>query len=242
MPHKNLKNIGLSLRKQDGDLIAWFNEMNRQEQSASRWIGALLVAYVEGELIPTQSAGTYILPKKEVVVESDDELGLFTSKTKAKSVPNSWAVRDSNDDYTYGTVLNFKLTNNKSLEAYRTIKSQDEKISSVIRMMIREGFKESCDDYQQVYSNLTSYNKSESEDEMARKFRDRVKVGTKLKPVQEAPLDKPKETPESVEIPTQNDVNVPTTSTTQPPDNMGDNAPQPQKSPPKKKNSMLKYI
>lgn len=140
MEKKDPTNLSLAIGKNDTDIMNWFNMIEKSGQSRSRWVGALLVAYVNGETVNTGNCFHTPLSELPPIAEKadSDTTPFALKKPKAKSY--GWGCRDINGEFTVGSSVFIKLSNKKTISALKSVKAGEVPISYVVRAMIRRGF------------------------------------------------------------------------------------------------------
>lgn len=157
MANKDPTTLSLAIGKNDTDIMNWFNMIQHSGQSRSRWVGALLLAYVQGEVVPTGNClktSLESLPKP--AVKQVASTAPFQLKQSAKK-SYGWSHRDVNGDFTVGSSVAIKLSNKKMITALKTVKAGEIPVSYVVRAMIRRGFSGVDRDIMPDSSNIEKY-------------------------------------------------------------------------------------
>ena len=156
--------VNIYLGKRDQDIVSWFNLLNKNGLSRSKWLSALLIAYESGLSLPIGSVTTPtqnpISPtsadKKETSVpqepaakhKSASDTMIFGAE--AYRIKSQKARREhqagKGKQATINSHLYVCITNKKALESYERLKKSGYKIATIIKYAIRESLEIGEDD------------------------------------------------------------------------------------------------
>lgn len=127
-------NIGIYISPTDKDIAAWFNLLERNHQSRSRWIQGLLAAY---SLNRPLRIG--VVDKRAPLVQNGPDQG--------DTVPSSghfaygWHVRGPNREFVIGSVVNVSIRNDEIKTTLDEAWENGHKLAPFIKALIRQNLK-----------------------------------------------------------------------------------------------------
>ena len=127
-------NIGIYLGAGDKDIAAWFNLLQRNGMSRSKWVHGLLAAYALGK--PIQIG---IVDSRAPLIRNGPKSG-DTVSSKG-SFRYGWHVRGPNREYVIGSVVNLSVQNNEIKSILDQAWANGHKLAPFIKSLIRSNLK-----------------------------------------------------------------------------------------------------
>ena len=124
-------NIGIFISAEDKEIAAWFNLLNRNRRSHSKWVRALLAAYALDKRL---SIGTINSAAANQLNHPDsDEQG-----NPPKKLRYGWNVRGPDKEFVVGSTINIGFTKDEIFPVIEEIWKNGHKRSTFIKALIRK--------------------------------------------------------------------------------------------------------
>lgn len=127
-------NIGIYIGADDKDIAAWFNLLQRNGMSRSKWVHGLLAAYALGKQIQIG-----IVDRRAPLIRDGPHPG-DTVSSKG-SFRYGWHVRGPNREYVIGSVVNLSVQNSEIKSVLDEAWANGHKLAPFIKSLIRSNLK-----------------------------------------------------------------------------------------------------
>ena len=133
-------NIGIYIGPEDSDIAAWFNLLQENHMSRSKWVRGLFSAYSMQQPL---DIGT-IDPSLPLVKEITANQQLFfknepiTPSKKASNFRYGWQVRGPNREFIKGSVINVSISKDEVLPIVNEVWGNGHQLATFVKSMIRQ--------------------------------------------------------------------------------------------------------